>query len=579
MTTYTIQGPSGKSYTIEGPEGATADQLGQVILANSHDERVAATTEQMRREYAPTVGMDTTDRVRAGIGRGMTSVYRAVSQLNPFGGTTQDDVNEARRLDAPLLDTTAGKVGNTAGMVAATLPTMFIPGANTMAGAALVGAGTGALTTEGGVGDRLRGAIGGAEGGMLGKAGGEFLGEGANALRRVMAAKAAANATANAGRDAATAAAQGAGYVVTPSMSGNPGVIGGAAEALGGKIKTQQAASVRNQQLTNNLAARELGLPEGIPITQEALDALRAKAGGAYRDVASMGQLDAAGANLPASTGATTSLNKLTMAPETKANASQVVQAWRQANADAAAYMRAYGRDANPETLAKAHAASADADAITEFLTNALAKEEARTPQQLTSQLARGLITPQEYVARALRNMMTQSGQLPPAAQALKDARVLIAKSHSVEGALNPITGDVSAPALAAQMAKGKPLSGGLETAANFATAFPKAAQPGVDVPTYSVMDAMATAGAGAAGAATGNPLAAAAGLFPVLRPVARSVALSGPVQRGLAPSYQVNPFLQGGAKALVDPRVRALEQLFGTSMGVQAPQQQALQR
>lgn len=579
MTTYTIQGPSGKSYTIEGPEGATADQLGQVILANSHDERVAATTEQMRKEYAPTVGMGTGDRVLSGIGRGMSSVGRAISQLNPFGGTTQADVDEAKRLDAPLLQTTAGKVGNVTGMAAATLPAMFIPGANTLAGAALIGAGTGALTTEGNARDRLQGAVSGAEGGMLGKAGGDFLGAAAGALRTTVANRLAAQQVANAGRDAATAAAQDAGYVVTPSMSGNPGTIGSMAEALGGKVKTQQAASVKNQQLTNNLAARELGLPEGVPITPQALDALRNNAGNAYREVSNMGQLDATGAQLPASTGVATTLNKLTMAPETKVDAARVVQAWRQANADAASYMRAYGRDAQPETLAKAHAASADADNLTQFLTNALSREEARTPAQLTADLSRGLITPQDYVARALRNLLVQNGQRAPAAQALKDARVLIAKSHSVEGALNPITGDVSAPALASQLAKDRPLSGGLRTAADFATAFPKAAQAGVDVPAYSVLDAMTTAGAGAAGAATGNPLAAAAGLFPVLRPVARSVALSGPVQRGLAPSYQVNPLLKSGAAALEDPRVRALEQLFGTTVGVQAPQQYSLQR
>lgn len=448
-----------------------------------------------------------------------------------------------------------------------------------MAGAALIGAGTGAITTEGNAHDRLQGTISGAEGGMLGKAGGDFLGAGANALRTTVASRLAARQVANAGRDAATAAAHDAGYVVTPSMSGNPGAIGSAAEALGGKIKTQQAASVKNQQVTNRLAARELGLPEGVPITQDALDALRAKAGGAYREVSNMGQLDAAGAKLPASTGVSTSLNKLTFAPETKVGAADLVQAWRQANADAAAYFRQYGRDANPETLAKAHAASADADSITEFLTHTLSKQEARTPTQLTADLANGRITPEDYVAQSIRNTLVQTGQRAPAAQALNDARVLIAKSHSVEGALNPITGDVSAPALAAQMAKGKPLSGGLQTAANFATAFPKAAQAGVDVPPYSVLDAMTAAGGASAGIATGHPSAAIAGLFPVLRPAARSLALSGPVQRGLAPTYQVNPLLKGGAAALVDPRVRALEQLFGTSVGIQAPQQNALQR
>ena len=271
--------------------------------------------------------------------------------------------------------------------------------------------------------------------------------------------------------------------------------------------------------------------------------------------------------------------NPLTLTPETKVNASDLVQAWRQANADAAAYFRQYGRDANPETLAKAHAASTDADTITDFLTKAVTQREARTPAQLTTDLANGRITPDEYITESIRNTMVRAGQRQPAAQALKDARVLIAKTHSVEGALNPITGDVSGPKLAAQLAKGKPLSGGLETAANFATAFPKAAQVGVDVPAYSVLDALTAAGGASAGVATGHPSAAIAGLFPVLRPGARALALSGPVQRGLAPSYEVNPLLENGAQALADPRVKALEQLFATSTGIQAPQKYSFQR
>lgn len=56
-----------------------------------------------------------------------------------------DEVQEQRRVNAPLLATTAGKVGNVAGHAALAAPTMLLPGANTILGAGALGAGYGAL--------------------------------------------------------------------------------------------------------------------------------------------------------------------------------------------------------------------------------------------------------------------------------------------------------------------------------------------------------------------------------------------------------------------------------------------------
>lgn len=616
MTTYTVQGPSGKSYTIEGPVGASADQLGQVILSQGHEalassqahrqqiytairnadaagdsdsvrklgeylqtlppdpaevahQKALNDTAAWQKTVDPTYDMGTGARLMAGIGRGYASVGRGLGQL--VGLTSQDDVNAAKSSDAPLLATRAGKVGNVVGTMAATAPAMFIPGANTYAGAAAIGGVTGALTTEGDAHDRLEGAAGGIAGGILGKGAGDVIGSGVKAIRTGVASRVAANAAANAPRTAAAQAAQDAGYVITPSMSGNPGIIGGTAEAIGGKIKTQQAASVANQKVTNALAAKELGLPADQPITLDALDALRKDAGGAYADVAKLGELDARGAKLPASTGVTTSYDKLTLAPKTTVDAQDLVQAWKQSNADATSYFRQYARDANPETLAKARAAASDASTIDDFMTKAVTQQESRTPAELMADLAKGKLSSQDFIAKALNNEMVQSGAKPSAAQAIQDARVQIAKSYSVENALNPATGDVAATKLAQQLAKGKKLSGGLEQAGQFAQAFPKAAQAGVDVPAYSPLDAYSIA----SGAGGGNWLQTLASLS---RAPARSVALSGPVQRRLT-DYEVNSLLNGGADLLGNPRVNALQQLLGTSIGIQAPQQNALQR
>jgi hypothetical protein len=51
----------------------------------------------------------------------------------------QSQVDEKRRMDAPLMNTGAGKTGSVLGNIAMTVPALAIPGANTYAGAGLMG--------------------------------------------------------------------------------------------------------------------------------------------------------------------------------------------------------------------------------------------------------------------------------------------------------------------------------------------------------------------------------------------------------------------------------------------------------
>lgn len=111
------------------------------IPPNKFYSKIDFDTERARLD--PTNDMGTGARLLAGAGKGLTDVARGVGQA--FGLVSRDDVAESRRLDQALVNTGAGKVGNVAGAVAATLPAAFIPGANTLAGAGLIGAGTGLL--------------------------------------------------------------------------------------------------------------------------------------------------------------------------------------------------------------------------------------------------------------------------------------------------------------------------------------------------------------------------------------------------------------------------------------------------
>lgn len=83
----------------------------------------------------------TTQNALAGVGKAFSDLGKGIAQK--LGGYSFNDAKDTARRDAPLMNTTAGKAGNIGGTVAALLPTAFIPGANTLAGAAAIGAGTG----------------------------------------------------------------------------------------------------------------------------------------------------------------------------------------------------------------------------------------------------------------------------------------------------------------------------------------------------------------------------------------------------------------------------------------------------
>lgn len=91
----------------------------------------------------PTDGMSTTDKFLAGAGKAYVDLWRGAKQL--VGAADQKEIDDAKALDAPLMRTGAGKVGNFVGSVATTLPVGMIPGANTVVGAGLIGAGVGGL--------------------------------------------------------------------------------------------------------------------------------------------------------------------------------------------------------------------------------------------------------------------------------------------------------------------------------------------------------------------------------------------------------------------------------------------------
>lgn len=120
-------------------------------------------------KYGPLGG--NLENFRAGAGKSFVDIGRGIGQL--VGAQSREDIDAARKLDAPLMGTKAGIAGNITGSIAAATPTAFIPGVNTYTGAALVGGGLGAIQPVGTGESRALntgiGAIGGVTGKYLGQ--------------------------------------------------------------------------------------------------------------------------------------------------------------------------------------------------------------------------------------------------------------------------------------------------------------------------------------------------------------------------------------------------------------------------
>jgi hypothetical protein len=104
--------------------------------------------------HDPTEGMSGGEKFAAGMGKAVYDLGRGVGQATGF--IDRSEIDKAKRLDASLMDTGAGAAGNIAGNVLAAIPASFVPGANTLAGSAALGAGLGMLQPVGTEDSRLK---------------------------------------------------------------------------------------------------------------------------------------------------------------------------------------------------------------------------------------------------------------------------------------------------------------------------------------------------------------------------------------------------------------------------------------
>lgn len=461
----------------------------------------------------PTEGMGYGERVAASAMMGLTDQVQGLGQA--LGLVSQDEIRERETRDAPLRARSGSGVGSFLGKTAApVLAAMVAPGAATYAGAATIGGllGLANPVAEGDVltGKALSTAVG-IGGGLLGQAGGNALAAGLTNRAARKAAEAAAQRVSDATKNATTRAGQGLGYVVPPTHA-NPTMTNRVLEGLAGKLDTQQQAAGQNQVVTDQIAKRAIGLLDDQPLSVEAVKAARKTAGQAYEAIRSRGTPFAADRQFIDDLAEISTQNGV-LAREIPELASKdlddVVTAFAK---------QEYSPAGMVEVLKKLRS-----DAKAMFRSDDPAKQAMARAYRGLSDALEGLVE---------RNL-EQSGDEALLAS-FRNARELIAKTHTIENALNEGSGHVIARKLAGELSRGTPLKGDLKTAAQFAQTYPRATQEvTTSMPGISPLDFY---GAGGASAILGN---LAPMLFPVARMAARSGLLSKPYQAAMTtPKY-----------------------------------------
>jgi hypothetical protein len=281
----------------------------------------------------------------------------------------------------------------------------------------------------------------------------------------------------------------------------NPSPVNRVLTGLAGKANTQQGMAIANEPKLVAIAKQELGIPESAELTKGTIAGVRNQASGVYTELKKFGTFKADAEYAPALQGLTQeyralaaeypemanttidALVKMVSRPEFKS--APTVDLVKRLRYDARANFKAFD---NPEKKALAQVQRGIADALEDLMDRNLA--------------AAG-----------------QAGFL----EKFRAARTLIAKTHTVEDALEESTGKI-----VASKVKGY-TTGGLRTIQKAHEAFPKSVQNiNTPMPGINPLDFLAGLVGGQAGG-VGMGLG-----IPLVRPLTRAGITSDAYQKGL---------------------------------------------
>jgi hypothetical protein len=560
MPTYEVTSPDGRTFEVTAPEGATQDQV-LAYAQKNYAQQVQPTAPTKPKTFMESAGEAVRD-VTAGAVRGAGSIgatiltpfdaaARAVGVQNDFigrndrrqqmdealqgmGADTNSTAFGVGKLGAEIAGT-AGAGGAIAKPLQALAATRYASGiepvingvvkglqtggfrVGELAGTGLGAAtrlGTGALT-----GGAAAGLVNPGDAGIGALIGGALPGATSLAGRAGAALRGAPGASQQTPEMLATARrSMDAGYIIPPSQV-NPSFRNRTIESLSGKFETAQLASTKNQDVTNSLVRKALGLADDAPLNQETMQQVRQQAGQVYQQLKGTGTVTADKAYLDAlddiaktvksSTASFPKLGKTNMHGQPIDEIGDLVGGLKQGQFDAGGAV---------DTISVLRD---QADTAYRAGNNALGKANKAGAKALEDMLDRHL------------QQIGATDMLP----AYREARQLIAKTYTVEKGLREGAGTVDARALARELQKKKPLSGELLTVAEFGNTFNKAAQPPhlIGSPGVNALKPLGSLMTGGLGAAAMGPAGVGMGaLNYALPPIARSLMFSQGAQRGL---------------------------------------------
>ena len=474
MAKYRITSPDGETYEITAPDGATEQQVmeyAQQQFSKPAEQRVdpsifplpvgqagfGQAMQETLAEASPGA------KRLAAFGSGARNLYEGGKQMLGMGDPQAVQAMKQIRQSAPA---TAF-----AGDVASFVPTAAIPGVNTLKGAAMLGGAYGGLQPTDSMKQRGTNAAFGAAGGVAGQYVGGKIGQKASSMLADRTARKAAERAQNTVVDQTLNEAHRAGYVFPPTAMNKNSFL----EGISGQFKTQQEAAWRNQQVTNNLMRKDLGLKPNEPVTKQAFQKFFKEQGKAYDDVARINN-----------------------------QAAIELEALKTVRHEAKLHFDHYSRTADPEALLKGQALRQTADGL----------------------------------EKSLESHAMNAGK-PELVNNLRKARTNMAKGYTYEDAVRFSTGDVNAGNIAkdytaGMRGEGPRLTGNLERIGKVAEARPESMRMrGFSPNPTSALDTMAATVA--AGASGGTPGLLAAGV-PLLRGPVRNYLLSPSVQNALRP-------------------------------------------
>ena len=558
MPTYSISAPDGNTYKIEGPTGASQEQVQAEVLkqhptagarpekgnmytqgaediqyspegiplyTSSYGSAPTGVTKDVQQALTSTTALPL--NIATGVAKAPAGVFQALSKLmgSNAGDVPVKMINQIEKgTQAQMGDvgSALNQVGSIAGQTAPFMAGGAIGQIPSFAQKIGAGVKTGVLSglaTPEEIGltpeqfikaksenMAIQGGIGGAFP-LIGGAGSKL----AESIRGTKLSPQMQTAVTDARQ---------VGYTVPPTQAGG-GIINRLLEGLAGKASTLQEASVRNQDITSKLANKSLGLAEDAILTPELLKSVRDQAGQVYDQIGTTGiiipkksfhnALDKAGEDAVKA--------ELNFPNETSKKILETIGSIRKDAFDAGSAISRI-KQLRTEADIAYRAGNTDLGKATKEAATALED--------------------------AVEGHLTKLNQ-PDALNKFKEARQLIAKTYTVQKAMNPKTGTIDAIALASRLKAGKPMSAELKDIAEFGLAFPKVAQKsekiggtiGISPLDYTV--AGLTGGASLLGGEDKETSALHAAIALGLRPAARKAVLSNVMQNRLV-QKQVAP-------------------------------------